>query len=244
MSNTSLTTKVSQSRGWTLALGIGAAVLAAILLIAYLVQYRSSVNDSTAPTPVLVAKNLIPKGTSGTVIAEKQLFQAATLREGRPQGRRDLRPRVPERPRRGGGHLPRPADHDGRPQRRPDRRDPDAAHRASSGPSRSRSAAHAGLVGYVASGDRVDVYYEARRRRRQRPRPPRARTSSIMRAPRRGPAGDPPRRGAAGTEARVRVRHRHAVVPAAAGGWRQERRRSGRSRAQSSSQQINGQPGG
>ena len=79
MSNTSLTTKVSQSRGWTLALGIGAAALAAILLIAYLVQYRSSVNESTAPTPVLVAKNLIPKGTSGIVIAEKQLFQAATL---------------------------------------------------------------------------------------------------------------------------------------------------------------------
>ena len=79
MSNTSLTTKVTQSRGWTLALGIAAAALAAILLIAYLVQYRSSVNDSTAPTPVLVAKNLIPKGTSGTVIAEKQLFQAATL---------------------------------------------------------------------------------------------------------------------------------------------------------------------
>ena len=79
MSNTSLTSKVPQSRGWTLALGIGAAALAAILLIAYLVQYRSSVNDSTAPSPVLVAKNLIPKGTSGTVIAEKQLFQAATL---------------------------------------------------------------------------------------------------------------------------------------------------------------------
>ena len=79
MSNTSLTTKVTQSRGWTLALGIAAAALAAILLIAYLVQYRSSVNDSTEPTPVLVAKNLIPKGTSGTVIAEKQLFQAATL---------------------------------------------------------------------------------------------------------------------------------------------------------------------
>ena len=28
---------------------------------------------------MLVAKSLIPKGTSGTVIAEKQLFQAATL---------------------------------------------------------------------------------------------------------------------------------------------------------------------
>ncbi len=74
-----LSGKIGNSRGWTLALGIGAAALAAILLIAYLVQYRSSVNDSTAPSPVLVAKNLIPKGTSGTVIAEKQLFQAATL---------------------------------------------------------------------------------------------------------------------------------------------------------------------
>ena len=79
MSNTSLTSKVTQSRGWTLGLGIAAAALAAILLIAYLVQYRSSVNASTEPTPVLVAKGLIPKGTSGTVIAEKGLFQAATL---------------------------------------------------------------------------------------------------------------------------------------------------------------------
>ena len=51
MSNTSLTSKVSQSRGWTLALGIGAAALAAILLIAYLVQYRSSVDSSTRRRP-------------------------------------------------------------------------------------------------------------------------------------------------------------------------------------------------
>jgi hypothetical protein len=79
LSNTSLTSKVTQSRGWTLALGIAAAALAAILLIAYLVQYRDSVNSTTALTPVLVAKGLIPKGTSGTVIAEKGLFQAATL---------------------------------------------------------------------------------------------------------------------------------------------------------------------
>lgn len=60
-------------------LGIAAAALAAILLVVYLVQYRSSVNESATPTPVLVAKQLIPKGTSGTVIAEKQLYQAATL---------------------------------------------------------------------------------------------------------------------------------------------------------------------
>ena len=133
MSNTSLTSKVSQSRGWTLALGIGAAALAAILLIAYLVQYRSSVNDSTAPTPVLVAKNLIPKGTSGIVIAEKQLFQAATLAKddlkvGAISDPAYLNGRVAV-----GRHLPRPADHDRRPQRRPDRRDPDAAHGQAAG---------------------------------------------------------------------------------------------------------------
>jgi Flp pilus assembly protein CpaB len=78
VSNT-ITTKLSQSRGWTLVIGIAAAVLAAVLLVVYLLQYRSSVNETTAPAPVLVAKNLIPKGTSGTVIAEKQLFQGATL---------------------------------------------------------------------------------------------------------------------------------------------------------------------
>ena len=130
MSNTSLTTKVQQSRGWTLALGIAAAALAAILLIAYLVQYRSSVNDSTAPTPVLVAKNLIPKGTSGTVIAEKQLFQAATLSKD------DLKVGAISDPAYLNGRVavadifPGPADHDRRPERRPYRRDPDPAHRA------------------------------------------------------------------------------------------------------------------
>ena len=128
MSNTSLTTKVTQSRGWTLALGIAAAALAAILLIAYLVQYRSSVNASTAPTPVLVAKNLIPKGTSGHRHRREGPLPGRDAAEGRPQGRRDLRPGVPERARRGRRHLPRPADHDRRRQRRPHRRDPDAAH--------------------------------------------------------------------------------------------------------------------
>ena len=69
MSNTSFTGRLNTSRGWTLALGIGAAVLAGILLVAYILQYRSSVKDSTAPTVVLVAKKLIPRGTSGSIIA-------------------------------------------------------------------------------------------------------------------------------------------------------------------------------
>jgi len=147
----------------TLALGIGAAALAAILLIAYLVQYRSSVNDSTAPTPVLVAKNLIPKGTSGTVIAEKQLFQAATLSKD------DLKV----------GAISDPAYLNGRvavadifPGQQITTADlsaglTDAIPTQLSGIQRAVAisiGATQGLTGYVASGDRVDVYYRCRTR--------------------------------------------------------------------------------
>ena len=159
MSNTSLTSKVQQSRGWTLALGIGAAALAAILLIAYLVQYRSSVNDSTAPSPVLVAKNLIPKGTSGTVIAEKQLFQAATLAKD------DLKV----------GAISDPAYLNGRvavadifPGQQITTADlsvglTDALPTQLTGKQRAVAINirnTQGLAGYVASGDRVDIYFE------------------------------------------------------------------------------------
>ena len=52
--------KLTQSRGWTVGIGLAAAVLAAILLVVYLNRYRTSVNETKAQTPVLVAKNLIP----------------------------------------------------------------------------------------------------------------------------------------------------------------------------------------
>jgi Flp pilus assembly protein CpaB len=159
VSNTSLTTKVQQSRGWTLGLGIAAAALAAILLIAYLVQYRSSVNSSTADTPVLVAKNLIPKGTSGTVIAEKQLFQGAQLPKN------DLKV----------GAISDPAYLNGRvavvdifPGQQITTADlsaglTDAIPTQLTGKQRAVAipvGGARGLVGYVASGDRVDIYYE------------------------------------------------------------------------------------
>ena len=81
MSNT-FTSKVSgrmSSRGWAIALGIGAIALAAILLIVYLDRYRARVGSENAPTPVLVAKQLIPKGTSGTVIASQGMYAPTTL---------------------------------------------------------------------------------------------------------------------------------------------------------------------
>jgi len=82
MSNTSLTSKVSgrmSSRGWAIALGIGAIVLAAILLVVYLDRYRARVGGENAPTPVLVAKQLIPAGTPGSVVANQSMYEATTL---------------------------------------------------------------------------------------------------------------------------------------------------------------------
>jgi Flp pilus assembly protein CpaB len=67
------------SRGWAIALGIGAVVLAAILLIVYLDRYRDRVGGENAPTPVLVAKQLIPAGTPGSIVASQSMYAATTL---------------------------------------------------------------------------------------------------------------------------------------------------------------------
>ncbi len=81
MSNT-LTSKVSgrmSSRGWAIALGIGAVALAASLLVVYLDRYRDRVGGENAPTPVLVAKQLIPAGTPGSIVASQEMYAATTL---------------------------------------------------------------------------------------------------------------------------------------------------------------------
>jgi len=81
MSNT-LTSKVSgrmSSRAWAIALGIGAIVLAAILLVVYLDRYRANVSGENAPTPVLVAKQLIPKGTPGNIVASQAMYAPTTI---------------------------------------------------------------------------------------------------------------------------------------------------------------------
>jgi Flp pilus assembly protein CpaB len=76
-----LTARLSGSRGGAVFLGVAAAVLAAILLLVYLNRYRNSVNSDNASTPVLVAKALIPKGTSGTIIGTNQLYQGAEFKK-------------------------------------------------------------------------------------------------------------------------------------------------------------------
>jgi Flp pilus assembly protein CpaB len=81
MSNT-FTTKVSgrvSSRGWAIALGLGAIVLATILLIVYLDRYRARVGGENAPTPVLVAKQTIRAGTPGSIVATAGMYADTTL---------------------------------------------------------------------------------------------------------------------------------------------------------------------
>ena len=58
-----------------------AALLAGILIVAYVQKYRSSVNSEGAPVTVLVAKQAIAKGTSGAVIASTGLYSATTIRQ-------------------------------------------------------------------------------------------------------------------------------------------------------------------
>lgn len=74
--------RLLKTRQGTIAVGVAAAVLAAILLLVYLSHYRSSVKGSSEPATVLVAKRLIPKGTTGGSIAGKNLFVVTTIPKG------------------------------------------------------------------------------------------------------------------------------------------------------------------
>src|SRR5262249_45104033 len=71
--------KLTSSRGGAVLLGIGAAILAAILLAVYVTRYRDSVKSSAANVTTLQAKNLIPKGTPGAQIAKSGQYQAVTI---------------------------------------------------------------------------------------------------------------------------------------------------------------------
>ncbi|MEI7761298.1 MAG: Flp pilus assembly protein CpaB [Thermoleophilia bacterium] len=74
-----LVEKVTASRSGAIAVGVAVAVIAAILLIIYVTRYQSSVDSTAAAVPVLVAKNLIPKGTPGTAVATNGLYQSTSV---------------------------------------------------------------------------------------------------------------------------------------------------------------------
>jgi Flp pilus assembly protein CpaB len=68
------------TRGGAIVVATVAAILAGILLFVFVQRYRNNQNASSATTPVFVAKSLIPQGSSADVIASEQLLQRTTLR--------------------------------------------------------------------------------------------------------------------------------------------------------------------
>ena len=68
-------TKLLSSRKGAILLGAAAALLAAILLIVYVNRYRTSLDSNIQPTPVLVAKRLIQRGTPVAVFGPQGLYE-------------------------------------------------------------------------------------------------------------------------------------------------------------------------
>jgi Flp pilus assembly protein CpaB len=74
-----MSSKLFTTRQGTIWLGVIAAAIAAIALLVYLNNYRNSVNGTTAPTSVLVAKSLIQQGTSGHIVASSDMYQITSI---------------------------------------------------------------------------------------------------------------------------------------------------------------------
>jgi Flp pilus assembly protein CpaB len=153
------TGKLTSTRGGTLLLGLLAAALAAVLLVVYLNRYRQSVQSDAKAAPVLVARALIPAGTPGRVIAQKQLFALKEIARG------DLKTGAVV----DSSYLDgRVAVHDIFPGQQITSADV-SVNVSTALPTQitGRQRAFAlsvdgsrGLVGFVSDGDHVDVYYE------------------------------------------------------------------------------------
>jgi Flp pilus assembly protein CpaB len=76
-----LATKLVSTRKGTLIVALLIAMLAGASILLYLNSYRSSLEQQGALVTVLVAKETIPKGTAGSVIAAKDLYTVTTIRE-------------------------------------------------------------------------------------------------------------------------------------------------------------------
>ena len=73
--------KLISTRRGSLYIAAVAALLAGVAILVYLNQYRDNVKAGGTPVTVLVARQTIPKGTPGSVVASKGYFSATTIRE-------------------------------------------------------------------------------------------------------------------------------------------------------------------
>ncbi|HUP33480.1 MAG TPA: Flp pilus assembly protein CpaB [Gaiellaceae bacterium] len=148
--------KLISTRRGSLYIAALTALLAGVVILVYLNQYRENLRAGTAPVTVLVARTTIPKGTPGNVVASKAMFTATTiresqLREGAISDPASLRGRVATAEIYEGAQLTTAEF------------STEATSLASTLTESERivtvplDAAH-GLVGQVEEGDRVDVY--------------------------------------------------------------------------------------
>jgi Flp pilus assembly protein CpaB len=76
---------ILSTRAGAIAVATVAALIAGVLLFVFVQRYRSNQNASSATTPVFVARSLIPQGSSADVIGSEQLLQRTTLRGSQVQ---------------------------------------------------------------------------------------------------------------------------------------------------------------
>lgn len=76
-----LATKLVSTRRGTLLVALLIALVAGASIMLYLNSYRDSLEAQGALVTVLVAKDTIPKGTAGSVVAAKDLYTVTTIRE-------------------------------------------------------------------------------------------------------------------------------------------------------------------
>jgi Flp pilus assembly protein CpaB len=73
--------KLIATRRGSLYIAVIAALVAGLAILVYLNRYRNDLQSGTTPVTVLIARQTIPKGTPGTIVATKRLFTATTIRE-------------------------------------------------------------------------------------------------------------------------------------------------------------------
>jgi pilus assembly protein CpaB len=151
-----LATRLVSTRRGTLLVALLIATVAGGAIMLYINSYRDSLQAQGAMVTVLVAKETIPKGTSGSVVAAKDLYTVTTIREsqvleGAMSDPATLRDKVAAREIFEGAQLTSAdfaAGGDALAARLTDR------ERVVSVP---LDAAH-GLIGGIEAGNRVDVY--------------------------------------------------------------------------------------
>lgn len=71
---------MTSTKEGSIMLAIAAAVLAGLLLLVFVKAYKDNVNGDNASESVFVARALIPKGSSASIIASQQLLQRTSLK--------------------------------------------------------------------------------------------------------------------------------------------------------------------